>query len=168
MACLSLHAWPGAGVDRGVLLTEDAAIQARCTEAFAAVNRFEEAHNMVTKVSARGSSTQCGVCMSKGCCCSPGSAAGQLDALGAALDIGLQGWLQLQALAPKLLRGPGPTTMGTCRSTDPWRIQQLWQDWLPCSGCPAFRQLKAASAGVTTGQSCLARCACPATELHAK
>ena len=60
-------------MDKGILLTEDAAIQARCTEAFAAVNRFEEAHNMVTKVSAGGSSTQRGVCMSRGAAVDTGS-----------------------------------------------------------------------------------------------
>ena len=40
------------GLNRDVLLKEDASVESRCSEAFAAVKRFEESHKVAAQVSA--------------------------------------------------------------------------------------------------------------------
>ena len=39
------------GLNREVLLKEDVSVEGRCSEAFAAVRRFEESHKVAAKVS---------------------------------------------------------------------------------------------------------------------
>ena len=55
------------GLNRDVLLKEDASVESRCSEAFAAVKRFEESH----KVAAQVLRLRCAVlCCAMPSCCS--------------------------------------------------------------------------------------------------
>ena len=84
----------------------------------------------------------------------PGERCRAFAGMGAAPDTGLHGRLQLQKRSHELLHGPGPTPTGPCWSTNHLRIlacpqaTQSRPGWWDC-------QMK----------YCLARCACPATEL---
>lgn len=47
------------GLNKEVLLTEDASVEGRCSEAFAAVKRFEESHKVAAQVGLDGSQLLC-------------------------------------------------------------------------------------------------------------
>ena len=92
---------------------------------------------MVTRVSARGSPTQCGVCMSKGCCCSLGSAAGHLLA-----------WVLLLTLVFMAVCSCKSAPMNCCTGLAPHQRGPVGQPII-CAFWLALRQLRADQAGGT-------------------